>query len=131
MLVLVLSLSFYGGMCSASEKTYQISETELTQLQANLTKLESNYKILLQDSKTSSKQLIETLEQLSELKQSLEKSKVELQTTQQSLQKAQNSLTTANELFQQYAKEEQAKQTKLRLERDLAIAAALYFAVKK
>ena len=131
MLVLALSLSFSAGICSASEKTYQIRETELTQLQTNLTKLESNYKILLQDSNASSKQLIEALNALSELKQLLEQPKVELQTTQQSLQKAQTSLVTANELFQQFAKEEQQKQNKLRFERDLAIVAAVYFAVKK
>ena len=131
MLVLAWSLSFSAGICSASEKTYQISETELTQLQTNLTKLESNYRILLQDSNASSRQLIEALNELSELKQLLEKSRIELTTTQQSLQKAQTSLVTANELFQQYAKEEQQKQNKLRFERDLAIVAAVYFAVKK
>lgn len=131
MLVLLLALSCSAGICSASEATYQITETELTQLQNNLTKLENNYKILLQDSNTSSKQLIEALDQLTELKQLLEKCKLELTTTQQSLTKAQNSLTTANELFQQYAKEEKAKQTRLRIERDLSILAAIYFAVTK
>ena len=119
------------GTCSAAEATYQITESELVQLQTNLTKLEKNYKILLQDSTTSNKQLIEALNELSEAKQSLEKCKSELTTTQQSLTKAQASLTTANELFQQYAKEEQAKRKKLQIERDIAILTAIFFAVRK
>ena len=130
-LVLLCCSFLVAGTCSASEKTYQITETELTQLQTNLTKLEKNYKILLQDSTTSSKQLIEALNELSEAKQSLEKCKSELTTTQQSLTKAQASLTTANELFQQYAKEEQAKRKKLQIERDIAILTAIFFAVRK
>ncbi|MEA4834948.1 MAG: hypothetical protein VB133_07435 [Anaeromusa sp.] len=119
------------GTCSAAEATYQITESELVQLQTNLTKLEKNYKVLLQDSTTSSKQLIEALNELSEAKQSLEKCKSELTTTQQSLVKAQASLQTANELFQQYAKEEKAKQNKLEWQRNLAIIAAMYFASRK
>ena len=130
-LVLLCCSFLAAGTCSASEKTYQITETELTQLQTNLTQLEKNYKILLQDSTTSSKQLIEALNELSEAKQSLEKCKSELTTTQASLTKAQTSLTTANELFQQYAKEEQAKRKKLQIERDVAILAAIFFAVRK
>lgn len=138
MLVLLLLLPCFVGTCMASEQTYQISENELTGLQTNLNKLEQNYKILLQDSTTSAKQLIEALNSIEELKQLiqeqkqlLEKSKQEISMTQQSLAKAENSLVTANELFKKYAKEEQSKQAQLRIERDIAIAAAIYFAFKK
>lgn len=130
LLLVCLLLVLPVGTCLASEPTYQITESELSRLQTNLTKLEQNYKILLQDSNTSSKQLIEALNELSELKQLLEKCKAQLTETQSSLQKAQTNLETANGLFQKYAKEEQQKQSQLRIERDIAILAAIYFAFK-
>lgn len=92
-LPLVLSSWLAAGSTSQAEEMYQISGSELTQLEANLNQLAKNNEAkqqLLTEQKT---QLIEANQQLETVKKELTASKVLNEATQKSLLRANQSLT--------------------------------------
>lgn len=89
----LLFCAFLPGLQVQAETMYQISETELTQLEANLNQLEKNNETkqqLLTEQKT---QLTEANQQLETVQKELTASKVLNETTQKSLLRANQSLT--------------------------------------
>ena len=89
----LLFCAFLPGLQVQAETMYQISETELTQLEANLNQLEKNNETkqqLLTEQKT---QLTEANQQLETVKKELTASKSLNAQTQKSLERANQSLT--------------------------------------
>lgn len=92
-LLLACSLWLAAGSTSQAEEMYQISESELTRLEANLNQLEKNNETkqqLLTEQKT---QLTEANQQLETVKKELIASKSLNEATQKSLERANQSLT--------------------------------------
>lgn len=91
-LLLACSLWLAAGSTSQAEEMYQISETELTELEANLNQLEKNNETkqqLLTEQKT---QLTEAGMQLEAVQKELTASKSLNEATQKSLERANQSL---------------------------------------
>ena len=89
----LLFCAFLPGLQVQAETMYQISETELTQLEANLNQLAKNNETkqqLLTEQKT---QLTEANQQLETVQKELTASKVLNEATQKSLLRANQSLT--------------------------------------
>lgn len=116
-----------AGTSSQAEEMYQISETELTQLEANLNQLAKNNETkqqLLTEQKT---QLTEANQQLETVQKELTASKVLNEATQKSLERANQSLKQ----FEDEAKRKIRVKTR---QRNLWIAiagGALYAYVRK
>lgn len=92
-LLLVCSLWLAAGSTSQAEEMYQISESELTQLETNLDELEKSNAVK-QDLLTEQKaQLTEANQQLETVKKELIASKSLNEATQKSLERANQSLT--------------------------------------
>ena len=92
-LLLACSLWLAAGSTSQAEEMYQISETELTQLETNLDELEKSNAVK-QDLLTEQKaQLTEANQQLETVKKELIASKSLNEATQKSLERANQSLT--------------------------------------
>ncbi len=118
--VLLLLLLCVPQLSFAAERTYQVTETELTRLEQNLTGLSEmnskqsmtleQKKIQLQNSDWQLKQAEEKYSLLSSQMKNLEKEMLEQQ----------NSLETARKSFEQFAKEEQLKKDKLKREKTVA-----------
>lgn len=92
-LPLACSLWLAAGSTSQAETMYQISESELTQLEMNLNQLEKNNETkqqLLTEQKT---QLTEANQQLEAVQKELTASKSLNEATQKSLERANRSLT--------------------------------------
>ena len=90
--LLACSLWLAAGSTSQAEEMYQISESELTQLEVNLNQLEKNNETkqqLLTEQKT---QLAEASQQLETVKKELIASKSLNEATRKSLEKANQSL---------------------------------------
>ena len=131
--LLVVCLSFIPAFCSA-EQLYQITETELEQLDRNLTELRNindrqrtESAILRKQLETSQTQLTEAGKQSQMLKAQLGALKLTLEGQEQSLQ-------NANRLLQQYEQEERSRIRRSRWQRNIAYviaAATVYFAVRK
>lgn len=118
--LLAFFLFFMPATCSASGTqvtnpkpaiTYQITESELTQLETRLEMLDQL--LAQQDPELTALQL-----QLIELKQELTTLKKELTTSKEKLLMAENSLQNANRSLQQYAQEEKKKRLKIKAQRN-------------
>lgn len=126
-LPLVLSLWLAAGSTSQAETMYQISETELTQLEVNLNQLEKN-------NETKQQLLTEQKTQLTEANQQLETVQKELTASKSLNAQTQKSLERVNQSLKQL--EDEAKQ-KIRVktrQRNLWIAISgglLYAWIKK
>ena len=92
-LPLVLSLWLSAASTSRAETMYQISESELTQLETNLNQLRKNNETKQQLSTEQKQQLTEANQQLETVKKELTASKSLNEATQRSLEKANQSLT--------------------------------------
>ena len=88
-LSLLLLLAFSSTSWAA---TYQITETQLTQLEQNLTALENLNSELSTNSATSAKELVKALYELKLLKEQLKALQTETQTAQSGLIEANKSL---------------------------------------
>ena len=131
--LLVACLSFIPALCSA-EQLYQITETELEQLDRNLTELRNindrqrtESAILRKQLETSQTQLTEAGKQSQTLKAQLGALKLTLEGQEQSLQ-------NANRLLQEYEREERSRQRKIKRQRNIAYviaAVSIYIAVRK
>lgn len=126
-LPLVLSLWLSAGSTSQAEEMYQISETELTQLEANLNQLAKN-------NETKQQLLTEQKTQLTEANRQLETVQKELTASKSLNAQTQKSLERVNQSLKQL--EDEAKQ-KIRVktrQRNLWIAISgglLYAWIKK
>lgn len=117
--VLLLLLLCVPQLSFAAERTYQVTETELTRLEQNLTQLSEmnssqsmtleQQKIQLQNSDLQLKQAEEKYSLLSSQMKNLEREMLEQQ----------DSLETARKSFEQFAKEEQLKKDKLKREKNI------------
>ena len=127
-LFLLLACSFWllAGSTSQAEEMYQISESELTRLEANLNQLEKNNETkqqLLTEQKT---QLTEANQQLETVQKELTASKNLNEATQKSLLRANQSLT---ELEQEAKRKIRVKTRQRNLW--IAISGGLLYALSK
>lgn len=106
----LLLLCLLPSACQAAEKTYRITETELTRLETNLNRLQE---ITAESKNESEKQ-----------KAQLRILKNQLSEAENLLAKQRTSLQTANELLEKYAKEEQKSKRRLKRERLLWVSVA-------
>lgn len=123
----LLCLLLACGSTSQAEEMYQISETELTQLEANLNQLAKN-------NETKQQLLTEQKTQLTEANQQLETVKKELIASKSLNEATQKSLERANQSLQQFEDEAKRKIRVKTRQRDLWIAISgglLYALVKK
>ena len=88
----LLFCAFLPGLQVQAETMYQISETELTQLEANLNQLEKNNETKQQLLTEQETQLTEANQQLETVQKELTASKVLNEATQKSLERANQSL---------------------------------------
>lgn len=91
--LLACSLWLAAGSTSQAEEMYQISETELTQLEANLNQLAKSNETKQQLLTEQKAQLTEANQQLETVQKELIVSKVLNEATQKSLERANRSLT--------------------------------------
>ena len=125
--LLVCSLWLAAGSTSQAETMYQISETELTQLEANLNQLKKN-------NETKQQLLTEQQTQLTEANQQLETVKKELTASKSLNDQTRKSLEKANQSLQQFEDEAKRKIRVKTRQRNLWIAISgglLYAWVKK
>ncbi|HAD77142.1 MAG TPA: hypothetical protein DCG08_03940 [Dialister sp.] len=126
-LLLACSLWLAAGSTSQAETMYQISETELTQLEANLNQLKKN-------NETKQQLLTEQKAQLTEANQQLEAVKKELTASKSLNAQTQKSLESANQSLKQFEDEAKRKIRVKTRQRNLWIAISgglLYAWVKK
>ena len=122
----LLFCAFLPGLQVQAETMYQISETELTQLEANLNQLEKN-------NETKQQLLTEQKTQLTEANQQLETVQKELIASKNLNEATQKSLLRANQSLTELEKEARHKvQVKAR-QRNLwiAISGGLLYALSK
>ena len=132
-ILLVACLSFIPALCSA-EQRYQITETELEQLDRNLTELRNINDRQTSESKILKQQLAESQTQLAEAEKQSVKLKEQLGALKLTMDGQAQSLQNANRLLQQYEQEERLRLRKITRQRNIAYAiaaACLFFAVRK
>ena len=126
-LLLACSLWLAAGSTSQAEEMYQISESELTTLEANLNQLKKN-------NETKQQLLTEQQMQLTEANQQLETVQKELTASKSLNEATQKSLERANQSLQQFEDEAKRKIRVKTRQRNLWIAISgglLYAWVKK
>lgn len=129
-LLLLLALCFLPALCGSSvqaETMYQISEGELTRLEANLNQLEKN-------NETKQQLLTEQKTQLTEANRQLETVQKELTASKSLNEATQKSLERANQSLKQFEDEAKRKIRVKTRQRDLWIAISggfLYALAKK
>ena len=131
--LLVACLSFIPALCSA-EQLYQITETELEQLDRNLTELRNINDRQRTESATLRKQLETSQTQLTEAGKQSQMLKAQLGALKLTLEGQEQSLQNANRLLQQYEQEERSRLRKIKSQRNIAYviaAAAIYFVIRK
>ena len=99
-------------------KMYQITETELVQLETNLAQLRSINDRLTVDLREQSSEATQLKKELAELKKELEQ-------LRSLSQKQGDSLTTANKLLEQYAIEAKRERLRIKAQRNTWIAATI------
>lgn len=131
--LLVACLSFIPALCSA-EQLYQITETELEQLDRNFSELRNINDRQRTESATLRKQLEASQTQLTEAGKQSQMLREQLGALKLTLEGQEQSLQNANRLLQQYEAEERLRLRKVKRQRNTAYviaAACLYFAVRK
>lgn len=126
-LLLACSLWLASGSVTRAEEMYQISESELTRLEANLNQLAKN-------NETKQQLLTEQKTQLTEANQQLETVKKELIASKSLNEATQKSLERANQSLQQLEQEAKRKIRVKTRQRNLWIAISgglLYAWIKK
>ena len=118
LLLASLLLPLLPAPCAAAE--YTITAAELTQLERNLTQLKAINQQSQQESATLK-------EQLAMLKKQLATLKAQLSTLKADSEKQKQLLQTANESLNKYAREEKAKQSRLKMQRNIAYTLAAGF----
>ena len=131
--LLVVCLSFIPALCSA-EQLYQITETELEQLDRNLTELRNINDRQRTESATLRKQLEVSQTQLTAAGKQSQMLREQLGALKLTLEGQEQSLQNANRLLQQYEAEERSRLRRSRWQRNIAYviaAAAVFFAVHR
>lgn len=124
--LLACSLWLAAGSTSQAEEMYQISETELTQLEANLNQLAKS-------NETKQQLLTEQKAQLTEANRQLETVQKELTASKSLNEATQKSLERANQSLKQFEDEAKRKIRVKTCQRDLwiAISGGLLYALAK
>lgn len=104
----------------ASEKTYQVTETELTQLERNLTELKTVNDKQKQDSEKLKTALTESQARLETAKEESVRQSEALAELRKRTSEQETLLKKANQSLAAYAKEEKKEKKRIRLQRDLA-----------
>jgi chromosome segregation ATPase len=111
---LLLVFSCWAALVSpatgmAGEKTYLVTETELTRLEENLTKQEAVLLTALELQSEQEKELSELQRNLQAALNELQQSKEEIQSLRTKLHTALNSIESANQLLKEYETEMKSK----------------------
>lgn len=101
------ALSADAALHISSEKTYRITETELSRLESDLDR---------------------ALQENGKQKEQSERLRIQLRTLETQSEERKKALETVRKSFEEYAKEEQKKQKRLRRERNGALGLALVLA---
>lgn len=125
-LLLALPVASY-----ASEKTYQVTETELVQLESNLAKLQKVNEEQKKNSKTLKTELTASQSKLKKAETESVRLSEQLTGLKKTVIEQEALLEKANQSLAEYAKEEKKEKERLRLQRDLGwgvaiLAAAAY-----
>ena len=125
-LLLALPVATY-----ASEKTYQMTETELGQLESNLTELQKVNADQKKNSETLKTELTESRTKLRKAETESVRLSEQLTGLRKTATEQEALLEKANQSLAEYAKEEKKEKERLRLQRDLGwgvaiLAAAAY-----
>lgn len=138
---LFLSLLLFSqpGISSASatqDQTYQVTETELTELQNSLTRLKEINVALRQELGLQRNRAVDLQTQLTVAQQQLNEAKTrqtalqaELTSLKNLSMKQETLLTEANESFQKYEREEKARRLRIKAQRNTWAAAAGLLAI--
>ena len=118
--LLLLVLLSVPQLSFASEATYQITESELTQLENNLTELSDLNDRQSEMLSQQQKQLQESEEKLSLAEQESEKLQNQIYSLRKEMIEQENSLETARASLKQFEKEEQAKLNRAKQEKTAA-----------
>lgn len=131
LLLFLLCLFCYwvlGSPATASagnvQRTYTVTEAELTSLESNLSQLSSiNTKLQMESKKQ--------LEQVAQLQSQVAQLKSQLAQLQEASQKQEDSLTNANKLLEEYATEQKRTRLRIKAQRNtwIAIASCLVIAL--
>jgi septal ring factor EnvC (AmiA/AmiB activator) len=131
------SLTDSAGHSYPAERVYQITETELTQLERSLARQETSLLKALDLQKAQGAEFTALKAELQAALKELAQSKKEIESLKTSLNSALNSIESANQYFTQYAKEMKKERSRLRRQRTiwqavggLAFCGALWAAAK-
>ena len=119
-LLLALPVASY-----ASEKTYQVTETELGELESNLTKLEKVNEEQKKNSETLKTELTASQTKLKKAETESVRLSEQLTGLKKTATEQETLLEKANQSLAEYAKEEKKEKEKLRLQRDLGWSVAI------
>lgn len=119
-LLLALPVASY-----ASEKTYQVTETELEALESNLEKLQKVNKEQKKNSETLKIELTESQTKLKKAETESVRLSEQLTGLKKTATEQETLLEKANQSLAEYAKEEKKEKEKLRLQRDLGWSVAI------
>ena len=118
--LLLLVLLSVPQLSFASEATYQITESELTQLENNLMELSDLNDRQSEMLSQQQRQLQESEEKLSLAEQESEKLQNQIYSLRKEMIEQENSLETARASLEQFEKEEQAKLNRAKQEKTAA-----------
>ena len=118
--LLLLVLLSVPQLSFASEATYQITESELTQLENNLTELSDLNDRQSEMLSQQQIQLQESEEKLSLAEQESEKLQNQIYSLRKEMIEQENSLETARAFLERFEKEEQAKLNRTKQEKTAA-----------
>lgn len=119
-LLLALPVATY-----ASEKTYQMTETELGQLESNLTELQKVNADQKKNSETLKTELTESQTKLKKAETESVRLSEQLTGLRKTATEQEALLEKANQSLAEYAKEEKKEKERLRLQRDLEWGVAI------
>ena len=118
-----------SGMQETPEKTYLITESELTTLENNLAQLKSTNERLQPDLRVQSNEATLLRKELDALRKELDALRKELDRLRSQSQTQENSLTTANRLLDEYAIEAKRERLRIKAQRNGWAAAAACLAI--
>lgn len=130
LLLCCLLLVSLGGTCGATA-TYQITESQLTQLEQDLTQLEKNNQQQEQQLEKVNQLLQQSNNQITLSDQQIVKLNQQLAIANNSINRAQIALQETNKSFEILEKAEKAKIRTLTLQRDILIVGIIAIAFKK
>ena len=116
----LLSVPQLSFASEAAEPMYVVTESELTRLEQNLTELSEISSSQLVTLEKQKEQLMESDRQLQQAEEKCILLSSQMRSLEQEMLEQQNSLENARIYFEEFAKEEQLKRDKLKLEKTAA-----------